>query len=158
MRRDFYCSTVTEVHITLYKEVLNPCGMSHYPLCSWMIKNDFNTAPSCVLSHDLQTLSQRSYTPLCTSVRLTLFNCCHSCSKSSSCIVYHFTQTLFLITIHGNVFITRLQQLQKQFQIFEFYSFAMHDSRKRSAARSSTYQDVDLCTLLTVLDCCVVKL
>ena len=52
-RRDFYLSTVTQVHITLYKEVLNPFGMPHCPLCNWMIKDDFNTAPSCVLSHDL---------------------------------------------------------------------------------------------------------
>ena len=33
----------------------------------------------------------------------------------------------------------------------------MHGSRKRSPARSSTDQDLDFCTLLTVLACCEVK-
>ena len=34
----FVCSTVTPVHITLHTEVLNPFGVSHCPLCNWMIK------------------------------------------------------------------------------------------------------------------------
>ena len=52
-----------------------------------------------------RSLSARTTLP-CTSVRWTLFNCSHSCwqSPSSCCTVYHFTQTLFLITVHHNVF------------------------------------------------------
>ena len=43
MWREFVCSTVTQVHCTLFKEVLDPFGMSHCALCNKMIKDDFNT-------------------------------------------------------------------------------------------------------------------
>ena len=68
--------------------------------------------------------------------------------------MYHFTQTHFLITVHWNVSITFLQ---KHAKVFECCSFAMHGSRKRFTARSSTDQDLDFCTLLTVLESCAVK-
>ena len=63
------------------------------------------TTRSCVPNHDSNTFSICSHTLLCTSVCLTLFNCCHSCwqSQSSCCVVYNFTQTLFLITEHWGV-------------------------------------------------------
>ena len=111
-------STATQVHIALYKEVLDPSGMSHCPLCNWMAENDLNTTTSCVLNHELYTFSQCSYSLLCTSVCLTLFNCCHSCwqFQSSCCAVYNFTQTLFLITVHWDVSIMRLQHLPKTAQ------------------------------------------
>ena len=99
---------------------------------------------------------------LCTSVRLTQFNCCHSCWQSQSsgfglyCVPLDAGTLLDHTTLEcfHNVF---LQHLQEQLKIFECCAFAMNCSRKRFSTRSSTDQDHDFCTLLTLLDCCVVK-
>ena len=43
---------VTQVHITVFKEVLNP--FTQVPLLfNWIIKDEFNTTPFFVLEHDL---------------------------------------------------------------------------------------------------------
>ena len=71
----------------------------HCPLRNRMVEYDLSTSTSCVLNHDLQAFSQRSHALLCTSVCLTLFNCCHSCwqSKSSCFSVHHSAQALFAL-------------------------------------------------------------
>ena len=61
MWRDFDCSTATRVHIALYKEVLDPFGLSHCPLRNRMVEYDLSTSTSCVLNHALQAFSQRSH-------------------------------------------------------------------------------------------------
>ena len=161
MCRDFDCSTATRLYVTLHKKVLDPFGMFHCQLRNKKVEYDLSTSTSCILNHDhLQPFSQRSHALLSSTVRLTLFNCRHSCwhSKSSCCTVYNFTQALFLVTVHWNVSIPCVQHLEELFEIFELCSLSMNGSRKRFSTRSSTNQDVDFCTLLTVLHYCIVEL
>ena len=51
MWRDLLSYTITQVHITLYKEVLSESIRHVSLLFNWMIKDDFNTAPFFVLEH-----------------------------------------------------------------------------------------------------------
>ena len=62
---------------------------------------------------------------MCSSVRLTLFNCCHSYwqSQSSGCTVYNLTHALFVITTYWSVSISCLQHLQEDFKIFKLCAF-----------------------------------
>ena len=53
MWRDLFRNTITQVHITLYKEVLSESIRHVSLLFNGMIKDDFNTAPFFVLEHDL---------------------------------------------------------------------------------------------------------
>ena len=151
MWRDFDCSTATQSYIALHKKVLDPFGMSHCPLRNKVVEYDLSTSTSCTLNHDLQPFSQRSHALLSSSVRLALFNCCHSCwnSKSSCCTVYNFTQALFLVTVRWNLSIPCLQHLQELFEIFECCSLPMNGSRKRFSTQSSTNQDLDFCNCLS---------
>ena len=80
---DVYRYTSTEMHITL------PCRVWIHSACrtARCANGDLSTTTS--------TFSQSSYTLLCTSFRLTLFNCCHSCWKyQSSCCAQSHARTL----------------------------------------------------------------
>ena len=46
----------------------------------------------------------------------------------------------------------RLQHLQELLEIFEFCSIAMHCPRKLLSGRTRANQDLDFCTLMTVVD------
>ena len=66
--------------------------------------------------------------------------------------MFNFAQALFLITVHWNVSVTCLQHLQELLKIFELCAFSMSGSCKRFSTRTSSDQNLDFCTLLTVLD------
>ena len=117
-----------------------------------MIENDFTTSASLVLDHDLQEFPQRSYSSLSTSA---LFNCCHSARQSQSlgCAVNNFPQAHLLIAVHWKVFVSCFCSTCKNCsRASNVGSFAMHCPRKRLSARTRANQDLDFCTLLTVLD------
>ena len=137
--------TAAQIFFTHEKKVLNPFSVSHCPLCNRMIKYDISTSASCFLSQDWRSLSQCTHSLFCRSVRLTLFDCCHSCwhAKSSCSNVYKFSQKIFLITVHWHVSVKRLLYLQKLLEIFKICSLSTNGFCKRFSTWSSTDQDLD---------------
>ena len=127
-----YCSTAVQICITHHKNFSNPFSVSYCPLCNRMIKYDLSTSASCVLNQDLQSLSQRTHSLFCTSVRLTLVGI-----PSRPAALYNFAHAFFLITVLWNVSVTCLQHLNQFSKIFE----------------SSTNQDFDLRTFASRIMC-----
>ena len=124
-----------------------------------MIEDNLNFPTSCVFQQNLQAFSTCSTSLFRTSICLTLLNCCHSCRQPqfSSCTVDNLPQALFWITIHWNVSVTCVQHLEELLEIFAFCVLSVNGSCKRLSTRTSLDQILDFCTLLTVLDYCIVK-
>ena len=102
-----------------------------------MIENDFNTSASRVLNHDSQAFPQRSYSLPSTSVRMAVFNCCHSCKQSQSlgCAVNNIARTLLLIAVHCVALVA-----------------PSGTARDLRILLHCDALDLDFCTLMTVLD------
>ena len=155
MWRNFDGSTATQIYVALHQKVLDSFGMSHCPLRNRMVEYDLSTSTSCILNHDLQPLSQRSHALLSSSVRLTLFVTlvgipsllavlCTASRKHSSWSQY---TGLFPYRVRNT--------FRNCSRSSNFCSRSMNGWRKRFSTRSSTNQDLDFCTLLTVLHYCV---